>query len=211
MSLMKIKIIAQTDDYIVVNKPAGIESEHGVAACLDDDVTYYCVHRLDTPTSGLIVYGKNKAFANHLSKQIQSHQLHKTYLAVVKGRIDDQGEMADYLYRDRRAGKSYVVNRQRKGVKAAHLSYQRLAYDETNDLSLVKIHLDTGRFHQIRCQFASRAMPLVGDGKYGSRVKASHLALCNCELSFMDYKERVTFTISPPDESPWTLFDMINI
>ena len=209
MNLTKINIIAQTDDYIVINKPAGIEAEHGVAAALNDDATYYCVHRLDTPTSGLLVYAKNKTFANDLSQQIQSQQLHKTYLAVVKGLIDDQGEMIDYLYRDRRAGKSYVVKRQRKGVKEARLSYQRLAYNQANDLSLVKIKLKTGRFHQIRCQFAARAMPLVGDGKYGSRVKANHLALCHCELSFIDHHRRVEFKISPPDEYPWTVFDCI--
>ena len=75
-------------------------------------------------------------------------------------------------------------------------------------LTLVEVELQTGRFHQIRCQFAARKLPLVGDGKYGSRVRSPHLALFCRQLSFYDAKEKkeCSFTSEPPAEFPWTAF-----
>ena len=75
-------------------------------------------------------------------------------------------------------------------------------------LSLVEVELQTGRFHQIRCQFAARKLPLVGDGKYGSRVRSPHLALFCRTLSFYDPKEKkeLCFTAAPPAEFPWEIF-----
>lgn len=75
-------------------------------------------------------------------------------------------------------------------------------------LTLVEVELQTGRFHQIRCQFAARKLPLVGDGKYGSRVRSPHLALFCRQLTFYDAKEKKErcFTAAPPAEFPWTAF-----
>lgn len=75
-------------------------------------------------------------------------------------------------------------------------------------LALVEVELQTGRFHQIRCQFAARKLPLVGDGKYGSRVRSPHLALFCRQLTFYDVKEKKErcFTAAPPTEFPWTAF-----
>ena len=75
-------------------------------------------------------------------------------------------------------------------------------------LALVEVELQTGRFHQIRCQFAARKLPLVGDGKYGSRVRSPHLALFCRQLTFYDAKEKKErcFTAAPPAEFPWTAF-----
>ena len=75
-------------------------------------------------------------------------------------------------------------------------------------LALVEVELQTGRFHQIRCQFAARKLPLVGDGKYGSRVRSPHLALFCRQLTFYDAKEKKErcFTAAPPTEFPWTAF-----
>lgn len=75
-------------------------------------------------------------------------------------------------------------------------------------LALVEVELQTGRFHQIRCQFAARKLPLVGDGKYGSRVRSPHLALFCQQLSFYDAKEKkeLCFTATPPAEFPWGIF-----
>ena len=75
-------------------------------------------------------------------------------------------------------------------------------------LALVEVELQTGRFHQIRCQFAARKLPLVGDGKYGSRVRSPHLALFCRQLTFYDAKEKkeLCFTAAPPAEFPWTAF-----
>lgn len=82
------------------------------------------------------------------------------------------------------------------------------AAEAPTSLTLVEVELQTGRFHQIRCQFAARKLPLVGDGKYGSRVRSPHLALFCRTLSFYDPKEKkeLCFTATPPAEFPWTAF-----
>ena len=79
-------------------------------------------------------------------------------------------------------------------------------------LALVEVELQTGRFHQIRCQFAARKLPLVGDGKYGSRVRSPHLALFCRQLTFYDAKEKKErcFTAAPPAEFPWTAFSCVS-
>lgn len=82
------------------------------------------------------------------------------------------------------------------------------AAEAPTSLALVEVELQTGRFHQIRCQFAARKLPLVGDGKYGSRVRSPHLALFCQQLSFYDAKEKkeLCFTATPPAEFPWEIF-----
>ena len=108
--------------------------------------------------------------------------LQKEYLAVLERSPERaEGELSDLLFHDRTKNKTYVVSRQRKGVKEAKLAYRVL--DVQNGLCLVRIRLYTGRTHQIRVQFASRGMPLVGDGKYGSRKNAASPALWSYALT----------------------------
>ena len=108
--------------------------------------------------------------------------LQKEYLAVLGARPkDDSGEFFDLLFHDRFKNKTYVVSKERKGVKKASLSYRVVA--EADGLCLVHVRLHTGRTHQIRVQFASRGMPLVGDGKYGSRKNAASPALWSYALT----------------------------
>ena len=142
----------------------------------------YPVHRLDRPTAGVMVYAKTRPAAAALCAQLQNEKRDtwkKEYLAVICGIPQSCcGELSDYLYRDPNTAKAYVTTHQRRAAKMARLSYQIL--ETVNDtafsfpLTLVKVHLYTGRFHQIRVQFASRGMPIAGDGKYGSRYKSVH-------------------------------------
>lgn len=114
-----------------------------------------------------------------------------------------RGGMEDLLYFDRGRGKSYVVKRERRGVKPAKLVYRRLDTRQMGDtaVSLVRVRLLTGRTHQIRVQFASRKMPLVGDRRYGSHIPAEYIALCAAELSFPHpiTGEDMRFRIVPDD------------
>lgn len=146
----------------------------------------YPVHRLDRTTQGLMVYAKTRASAAALSALIQRGEVQKNYLAVIEGVPEDHGELCDLLYYDRSRGKSYVVKRVRKGVKEARLRFECFETAELNGIAVSKlrIRLLTGRTHQIRVQFASRKMPLVGDRRYGSHIPAGHIALCACELRF---------------------------
>lgn len=226
-----MKIIHQTAEYVVVCKAAGEDSEHDLPEMLaeqngDQATDYYVVHRLDQAVAGLLVLARNRVTAAELSRQLTENRLRKTYLCVVPGvPAPASGEMQDLLYKDKMKKKMFPVKRKRAGVKEASLRYHVLetklmnttvtsskqedtAAVSASQLTLVEVELQTGRFHQIRCQFAARKLPLVGDGKYGSRVRSPHLALFCRQLSFYDAKEKkeCSFTAAPPAEFPWTAF-----
>jgi len=159
----------------------------------------YTVHRLDRTTEGLMVYARTKEAAAALSRQ---GVLEKVYIAAVQGEPEaESGEMRDYLYFDRRKGKSFPADKKRSGTKEALLRYGRIGTAETRwgSVSLMRVMLMTGRTHQIRVQFASRGMPLLGDGKYGSRANYKGCALFSAELRFMHpgTGERMEFRADP--------------
>ena len=207
-----MKIIHQTAEYVVVCKAAGEDSEHDLPGLLAEQngnraADYYVVHRLDKAASGLLVLARDRQTAGELSRQLTENRLRKSYLCVVPGVPEPAGgEMQDLLYKDKMKQKMFPVKRKRAGVKEASLTYRVL--ETQTSLALVEVELQTGRFHQIRCQFAARKLPLVGDGKYGSRVRSPHLALFCRTLSFYDPKEKKErcFTAAPPAEFPWTAF-----
>lgn len=226
-----MKIIHQTAEYVVVCKAAGEDSEHDLPEMLaeqngDRATDYYVVHRLDQAVAGLLVLARNRVTAGELSRQLTENRLRKTYLCVVPGvPAPASGEMQDLLYQDKMKRKMFPVKRKRAGVKEASLRYHVLETKLMNttvtsskqedtaavgasQLTLVEVELQTGRFHQIRCQFAARKLPLVGDGKYGSRVRSPHLALFCRQLSFYDATEKkeCSFTAAPPAEFPWEIF-----
>ena len=183
-----IEILEQTPQLVVCIKPVGVraqgEAEADLPALLKRQLgcEIYPVHRLDQAVGGVMVFAKTAPAAAKLSQAIAGGTLQKEYLAVLGARPkDDSGELFDLLFHDRTKNKTYVVSRQRKGVKEAKLAYRVL--DVQNGLCLVRIRLYTGRTHQIRVQFASRGMPLVGDGKYGSRKNAASPALWSYALT----------------------------
>ena len=193
-------IIEQSENYVICIKPFGISSEHDMPKLLTEALggEIFCVHRLDNAVGGIMVFAKNRKTAALLSKQISDHTFEKKYLAVIEGKpSENSGEMRDLLFKDSFKNKSYVVKRMRKGVKEAVLNYNLLS--EQNGLSLVEISLVTGRTHQIRVQFASRKMPLVGDRRYGSKIPSDNICLWSHSLSFYDNNgEKVCFTSPPP-------------
>ena len=114
---------------------------------------------------------------------------------MVHGTPPGSGDWEDFLFKDSRKNKVFVVKKERKGVKKARLEFQRLA---TGEASLVRIRLHTGRSHQIRVQFSSRGFPLVGDHKYGSRDEATAPLLFSCRISF-PYKGKTAVYEALPD------------
>ena len=146
------------------------------------------VHRLDRGVGGVMVYANTPDAAAKLSAAVQSHAFQKEYLAVVHGvpeRTEDT--LTDLLFHDRRCNKSFVVDRKRAGVKEAILDYVLQKSENVEPLgrlSLLRVRLHTGRTHQIRVQFSSRKMPLVGDGKYGATGDKHPIALFSAHLSF---------------------------
>ena len=183
-----IEILEQTPQLVLCVKPVGVraqgEAEADLPALLKRQLgcEIYPVHRLDQAVGGVMVFAKTAPAAAKLSQAIAGGTLQKEYLAVLERSPERaEGELSDLLFHDRTKNKTYVVSRQRKGVKEAKLAYRVL--DVQNGLCLVRIRLYTGRTHQIRVQFASRGMPLVGDGKYGSRKNAASPALWSYALT----------------------------
>ena len=183
-----IEILEQTPQLVLCVKPVGVraqgEAEADLPALLKRQLgcEIYPVHRLDQAVGGVMVFAKTAPAAAKLSQAIAGGTLQKEYLAVLERSPERaEGELSDLLFHDRTKNKTYVVSRQRKSVKEAKLAYRVL--DVQNGLCLVRIRLYTGRTHQIRIQFASRGMPLVGDGKYGSRKNAASPALWSYALT----------------------------
>ena len=205
---MDLEILYEDAQIVVCIKPAGVLSEEGGMPGLLRGQTgageICCVHRLDRAVGGLMVYAKSRAAAASLSRQITEGSFEKRYLTVCRGTAPEQGEMRDLLYHDPRTNKSFVVKRMRRGVREAALRYERLA--ERNGLSLVRVELLTGRSHQIRVQFASRKLPLLGDRRYGGGE--GEIALWSSELRFLHPQDgaALRFTAPPPEKDPWTRF-----
>ena len=168
------------------------------------------VHRLDRVVSGVMVLARNADAASELSRQIREDQFRKEYLAVVHGRPENpEGTLHDLLARDKARRMTFVAEAPGKGVQEAALSYRVLEY--ANGMSLVRVRLHTGRTHQIRVQFSSRGMPLVGERKYAVWNDPCELALWSAKIGFYHpgTGEWVEFSKEPPAVFPWTEFGRI--
>ena len=166
------------------------------------------VHRLDRVVSGLMVLARNAEDAAELSRQIREGSFEKEYVAVLHGRPKEaEGKLTDLLLRNKQERMTYVVTEMAKGVQEAILTYQTVAAAEA--LTKVRIQLITGRTHQIRAQFSSRELPLVGDRKYSLNEDDCEIALWSGMLGFTHPKtgEKMVFTAQPPKTYPWTEFE----
>lgn len=171
------------------------------------------VHRLDRPVGGVMVFARTSKAASRLAEQLRTGGFKKTYLAVVHDRLEIKGHLEHYLAKDRATNLVYVVSPAEPGGKKAILDYEVLS--EKEGLSLVRIHLLTGRSHQIRVQFSTIGHPLYGDQKYGSSLNkpGQQIALWSHQilLRHPTKKEEMIFTSSPPERRPWSLFAEIGI
>lgn len=164
------------------------------------------VHRLDRVVSGLMVLARSPQAASALSQQIRDNIFEKEYLAVVHGSPEQQeGRLWDLLVRDKARKMTLVATQEGKGVQSAALYYQVLR--RTEDLCRVRIKLETGRTHQIRVQFASRGMPLVGERKYSTMDDDCQIALWSYRLAFAHPTtgSPMEFVMEPPESYPWSI------
>lgn len=217
---MDLTVLFEDADILIALKPAGVVSESAqggmpslVAEYLArqsvDPAPYVgLVHRLDREAAGVMVFAKNEKTAAALSAMIAERSFSKTYLAVVSGRMESEGKMTDLLYHDRTRNKTYVVDRKRRGVREARLSYQTLAVQETASgaHSLVRVELHTGRTHQIRVQFASRKFPLLGDTRYGGEKGKLALWSYRIELRHPSTGKMVSVSALPEKTDGWADF-----
>lgn len=170
------------------------------------------VHRLDRPTGGVMVFAKTSKAASRLCEQIKDKDgdFEKNYAAVTYGRPNRTGKVEHFLVKDAQTNTVTVAPSSLEGAKKAVSEITLL--DEKNGLSLVKVKLVTGRTHQARVQLKAVGAPIVGDRRYAPEKaqKSACLALWAYRLVFTHpvTGDKMTFLASPPDEYPWTEFDV---
>ena len=205
--MTKLDILYEDNHIIVVFKPAGILSQADKSGDVDmltiikaylkekynkpGNVYLGLVHRLDRPVSGIMVFAKTSKAASRLSEEIRNNKMHKKYLAIIHGYLDvKEGTLVNRI--EKLDNKKVLIDTP-KG-KEAVLNYKVIK--EKNNLSLVDINLVTGRYHQIRLQFASINHPLYGDYLYNKK-DTNKLALVCYSLSFIHptNKENMNFNL----------------
>ena len=204
-----MEIVYQDERIVVVVKPVGVVSTD-LPDLLRQQLGTDCfrtVHRLDAQVGGLMVLARSVKAASLLSEQIASREFEKEYLAVVEGAPAPSGTLVDLLGRDSARRITYVADSPGKEIQEAKLDYT--LQKSCAGLSLIRVQLHTGRTHQIRVQFSSRGYPLWGDRKYGT-PQSDPIALWSYRLQFTHPQtgEVLTFTQSPPQTTPWTLFTL---
>jgi len=208
-----LEILYADPDILVCIKPARVLStdEPGGLPSLvrsalgDDQADVRTVHRLDRVVSGVMVLARNAKAASELSRQIREDEFEKEYLAVVHGKPEqNSGTLTDLLYRDKARRMTMVASQLAKGVQEAVLDFE--VQNTAQDMTRVQVHLRTGRTHQIRVQFSSRNMPLVGERKYCTLEDPCEIALWSHRIAFTHpgTGKRVDFSREPPQVYPWT-------
>lgn len=209
-----MEIVYIDSDTVVCVKPARVLStdESGGLPDLireelgDPKADIRTVHRLDRVVSGLMVLARNAKAASELSRQVREDEFEKEYLAVVHGVPEEKrGTLRDLLIRDKARKMTLVTDMPGKGVQEAILHYQTLG--TAAGMSRIRIQLVTGRTHQIRTQFASRNLPLVGERKYAVLEDDCEIALWSHRIGFThpETGEKMEFTKKPPEVYPWTV------
>ena len=211
---MELEILYRDEAILVCLKPPRVLSTDepgGLPELLrqelgDEKADVRTVHRLDRVVGGVMVLAGSAQSASELSRQIREGEFHKEYLAVVNGVTEPEGELRDLLRRDRARKMTFVADAPGKDVQEARLRYVTIG--RSGDRSLVRIELETGRTHQIRVQFASRGLPLLGERKYAEPADSCELALWSHRIGFTHPQsgERLDFCALPPAQYPWTLF-----
>jgi len=163
------------------------------------------VHRLDRPAGGVMVFARTSKAAARLSDQFVRHSQGRRYMAVVKGRMQGERRLVDYLAKGQ-DGMVRIVRENAPGAKRAELVTRAAAV--RGDLTLADVELFTGRAHQIRVQHAGCGHPLWGDARYGAGKPGEQLALWAYSLTIKHptRDEMMTFTAMPPRSGAWKEF-----
>lgn len=209
-----MKILYKDTDILVCVKPPRILSTDepgGLPDLLrqelgDPKADIRTVHRLDRVVSGIMVLVRNAKAASELSRQIREDRFEKEYLAVVHGVLpEESGRLTDLLLRDKARKMTMVATQEGKGVLPASLRYW--VVNKKEGMCRVRISLETGRTHQIRVQFASRGLPLVGERKYSTLDDPCEIALWSYRIAFTHpiTGDEMEFTLEPPQQYPWTI------
>ncbi len=225
MSNIDERIVYEDNHIIVVNKLPGelVQGDKTGDETLADKVKAYLkvkynkpgnvflgiVHRLDRPVSGLVIYAKTSKALTRLNKMIKEGKIRKTYWAIVE-RMPPKNEdvLVNFLKKNERQNKSYVVEQSTKGAKEAKLKYKWLG--KSNNYHLLEVELFTGRHHQIRVQLSHIGCVIKGDLKYGAKRSNPDggIDLIAYRLEFVHpvKKEKIVLRALLPDNKLWSYF-----
>ena len=224
--LSKDRILYEDNHLIVINKLPGdlVQGDRTGDRTLQDDVKEYLKvtyskpgnvylgspHRLDRPTSGIVLFTKTEKALGRMNEAFRGSGVKKTYWAIVDNRPKSpEATLVHYLVRNPEQNKSRAYTTDKKGSKLAKLSYRLLA--SSDKYHLLEVDLHTGRHHQIRCQLSAMGMHIKGDLKYGSPRSNPDGGIClhARSITFMHpvrKGEEITVVAPPPHDALWDYF-----
>lgn len=219
------RILYEDNHLIIVNKLPGeiVQADKTGDVTLCDDIKEFLKkkygkpgnvflgipHRLDRPTSGIVVFCKTDKALGRMSEAFKDGSVHKTYLAITDHALADKsGRLEHYVYRDSQKNKSFAYKTEKAGSKKAVLEYEELA--RSDRYTLLSINLLTGRHHQIRAQLAACGVHIKGDLKYGFPRSNEDGSIClhSYRISFTHpvTKENITLFAPVPHSRLWEFF-----
>ena len=213
------QILFEDNHLIAINKRAGqlVQGDKTGDACLADEIkaflkvkynkpgNVFCgvIHRLDRPTSGVVIFAKTSKALERMNAQFREKLTDKSYVALVHGKLSNKESLVHELRKNEQKNKSFVVD-PGKG-KEARLSYNPIKIFDS--YTLIEVNLETGRHHQIRCQLSHIGHPLRGDLKYGAKRSNEDGSIClhSAKLLFTHpiTKESMCIAAELPKTSAW--------
>lgn len=222
----ELDILFEDNHLIILNKKAGdiTQGDKTGDTPLPDKVKQYLkikynkpgnvfcgvVHRLDRPTSGVVLFARTSKALERMNEQFREKETNKTYWAIVENKPkESSGTLIHFLKKNQEQNKSYAVTEGTKDAKKAILHYELIA--SSDNYHLLEIKLETGRHHQIRCQLAQIGCIIKGDLKYGAKRanKDASISLHARKLSFSHpiSKELLQITAPVPKDTIWQFFE----
>ena len=217
-----LQVLFEDNHIIIINKRCGdiIQGDKTGDTPLSDIIKEYLkekykkpgnvflgtVHRLDRPTSGIVIYAKTSKALERLNKMFRDKKVFKTYWAIVRGQLNNkQNSLTNYLKKNQKLNKSFVAKKEIAGSKKAVLHYCLLK--KLHNYSLLEINLETGRHHQIRAQLSHINHPIKGDLKYGDKRSNGDggISLHARKIEFIHpvSKENIKIIAPPPNSHIW--------
>lgn len=213
-------ILFEDKSIIAVNKPAGLPvhpDKTGDSSLMEQvaahtNTSVHLLHRVDRPVSGVVLFAKRPKATKSLSEQFQRRTVWKTYLAIVKNKPEaEKDKLVDFLTKDNKRHKAILSDEEVKNSQKAVLNYEYVA--SSDHYHLLKIGLETGRYHQIRAQLAAIGCPIKGDVKYGfkrgNKDRSINLHAWKINFRHPISKEIIEIEAPLPDEPIWKFYENV--